>query len=182
MSDPGVTGPLSEFERRCRLLFAHSATCRTLLGAADADEAMTGGKLLNVWDIEETEEDSIPTCPVVFVTPDYDNIRVSPEANVDGLVMVSIHVTAHADHRDSKENARKWFANEVGTLMAEITELEGTSFADGTHLRFVRRDTNSDGFMMICGPSWADQTNAFLPKGEDELPTLVSAFSVHLET
>lgn len=180
MSDPGITGPISEFERRCRLLFAHAETVRELIGAASADAAMTGGKLLNVWDIEEEAE--LPVCPVIFVTPDYEHLRVSPEANVDGIVSVSFHVTGHDDYRDNKENARRWFANQVGTILAEITQLEGQSLSGGTHLRFCRRDTNTDGFMMVCGPSWADSTNQFLPKGAGGLPTLVAAFDVHLET
>lgn len=181
MSEPAIEGPLSEFERRCRLLLAHSSTARALIGAASASAAMTGGKILSYWDAEE--EVDAPTCPVIFVTPQYDEMRFSPEANVDGMVTISIHAVAPEQYADSRENGRMWFRNQVGLILKEITELEGQSFGDSTHLRLCRRDDNIDGFMFACGPIWADSTNQLLPKSADGTTnTLIAAFEVHLES
>jgi hypothetical protein len=182
MSEPAVEGPISEFERRCRLLFASSETARALIGAADADAAMTGAKILSYWDAEE--QSATPTCPVIFVTPEWENVLFTPEANVSGIVFVSVHATSPGEHSDSRENGRRWFANQVGLILKEITELEGKPVGDSTQLRICRQDTDTDGFMMRIGPSWADSTDQVLPKsgGDGTSPTLIAAFYLHLET
>lgn len=180
MSDPGIAGPISEFERRCLLLFAHSETVRELIGAADADDAMTGGKLLNAWDTEDGSDP--PTVPVIFIAPQQDEMRISPEANVDGMVRFSIHVACDENYRDTPANGRRWFANKVGELLTDLTRLEGHSFGGSTHLRIARRNSDSDGFIGICGPDWANEQDLTLPKDPDGNRTLIAAFEIHLET
>jgi hypothetical protein len=180
MSDPGINGPMSEFERRAALLFAHAPSVQTLLGVDNSDDAM--GKIYCSWDIEE-EGDALPTVPVIFITPHYEAMRFSPSKNVDGPVGVSIHVTPPSEYADSKSNARKWFANLLGLACSEVLDLQGTqiSGSSGTHMQMVKRETNLDGIIVTIWPCWADAAETSLPQSADGMQTLIAALELHLE-
>lgn len=180
MSDPGINGPMSEFERRAALLFAHCATVQELLEVADADEAMAA--ILIAWDFEDEGAEQ-PTAPVLFVSPHYEAMRISPEKNVDGPVYVTLIVTPPAEFRDTKANGRRWFANLFGEVCNEVCDLEGKPIAgsSGTHLRIVKHDTNTDGLMVTGWPCWADATDPLTLKDADGLPTLIAGLEMHLE-